>query len=122
MKLIKVDTNKREDTRRFIEFPFRLYCACKQWVPPLLSEMKLVLNRIKHPFYRHSEGDFFMIESEGDILGRIAVLQNMNYCAHHATQTGFFYYFETVDDRCVSQALIRPLAKVDHCAFLSSRL
>lgn len=106
MKLIKVDTNKREDTQRFIEFPFRLYSSCKQWVPPLLSEMKLVLNRTKHPFYRHSEGDFFMIESEGDILGRIAVLQNMNYCAHHVTQTGFFYYFETVDDRSVSQALI----------------
>ncbi len=91
----------------FIDFPFELYRDCPQWVPAATSEMTTVLDRSKHPFYRHSDADFFVAESEGDVLGRIAVLHNKNYSAHHKTPTGFFYYFETVDDFEVAQSLIQ---------------
>ncbi len=105
MRVRKIDTLDRRDSRQFIQLPFGLYRGCPLWVPPLASEMATVLDRGKHPFYRHSEADFFVAESEGQTLGRIAVLHNRNYSQHHGAPTAFFYYFDVVDDPQVSGAL-----------------
>ncbi len=107
MNIRKIDTMNRGDQKKFIEFPFQLYKDCPQWVPATTSEMKTVLDRSKHPFYRHSDADFFLAESEGDVLGRIAVLHHTNYSRHHKTQTAFFYYFESVEDFDVAQGLLQ---------------
>ena len=93
MRIRKVDTEKQADIRQFIHFPFDLYKNCSQWVPPLASEMRLVLNRKKHPFYQHSDADFFIMESEREVLGRIAVLHNRNYCQFRNEKTAFFLLF-----------------------------
>ena len=85
-----IDTHNRKDVRKFINLPFDLYKNCAQWVPPFISDMELVLNRSKHPFYQHSEADFILVESEGQILGRIAVLHNRNYSNYHHQPTAFF--------------------------------
>ncbi len=105
MNIRTLDTDNRADVKRFIDFPFKLYHQNPHWVPPLYSEMKLVLNRKQHPFYRHSQADFFVCESEGDILGRLAILHNQNYSQHHRSPIGFFYYFESVNDPQVPQQL-----------------
>jgi hypothetical protein len=98
MRIRKLDPRSSKDVRQFIDFPFQIYQNCQQWVPTLESEIKLVFDHDKHPFYQHSEGDFFVVESEGDTLGKIAVLQNRNYCANHHEQIGFFYYFDVAED------------------------
>lgn len=105
MQIRKIDLNNQADKKKFSQFPFELYKESPYWVPPFSSEMKLVLDRSKHPFYSHSQADFFVAESEGQILGTIAALQNNNYCAHHNIQIGFFFYFECVNDLQVSQGL-----------------
>jgi hypothetical protein len=105
MRVRKLDTTRAQDVRQFINFPFKLYRACPQWVPPILPEIKLVLNRNKHPFYRHSSADFFVVESEGQTLGRIVVMDNRNYNAHHGRKDSFFYYFEEVEDVEVARDL-----------------
>lgn len=111
MKVRKLDTENPRDVNQFIRFPFGLYKNCEQWVPPLISDMKLVMNRRKHPFYQHSEADFFIAESEDDVLGRVAVLHNRNYCQHHKTQTAFFYFYEVIEDKQVSDALLDAIVK-----------
>lgn len=98
MKVRKLDTARARDVRQFIDFPFDLYRECPQWVPPIMPEIKLVLNRKKHPFYRHSAADFFIAESEGQTLGRIVVMDNRNYNQFHGRKHGFFYFFEVVED------------------------
>jgi len=105
MQIRKIDTRNRDDARQFIDLPYRLYRKSPYWVPPLRSEMELVLDRDKHPFYQHSEADFFVAESEGQVVGRIAVLHNRNYCAHHHEQTGFLYYFDAADDQQAANGL-----------------
>jgi ribosomal protein S18 acetylase RimI-like enzyme len=102
-----VDTSRKSDVNRFIDLPFRLYKECPQWVPPLRSEIILVLDRKKHPFYKHSEAEFFLAESDGVIVGRLAVIHNLNYCAYHQTSTAFFYYFDAFDDTEISRALFK---------------
>ncbi len=70
MRIRKLDTKRTAEVRRFIQFPFELYQGNPQWTPPLISDMKFVLNREKHPFYGHSTADFFVAESKGQTLGR----------------------------------------------------
>ena len=65
----KLDTSSRRDVNRFIDLPFRIYRDCPQWVPPLVDDVKLMLNRKKYPFYEHSDADFFVAERE-DRTGR----------------------------------------------------
>ena len=105
MQVRKLDTSKRRDVRAFVRFPFQLYRDCSQWVPPLLPDMRLALNRDKYPFYQQSDADFFLTESSGRTLGRIAVLDNRPYNQYHGSKAAFFYYFETVEDVQV----VRPI-------------
>jgi hypothetical protein len=65
----------------------------------------LALDRKKHPFYKHSDAEFFLAEKRGDVVGRIAILHNKNYCAYHSSSTAFFYYFDAFDDLEISRSL-----------------
>ena len=98
MLVRKLDTTKRRDARAFIRFPFELYRDCPQWVPPLMPDMRAALNKKHYPFYRHSEADFFVAESEGQVLGRITALDNRRYNGYHGSRVAFFYHLELVED------------------------
>ncbi len=105
MQIRKLDTERPRDVRQFIRFPFDLYRDDPNWVPPLIADMEFTMNRAKHPFYRHSTADFFVAESEGQTLGRIAVADNRNYNRYKGSKVAFFYFFEAVEDATVAQAL-----------------
>lgn len=105
MRIRKIDTQHKRDVKQFVGFPFELYRGDPLWVPPLLSSARQILNRHKHPFYRHSTADFFVAESQGQTVGRIAAMQNRRYNAHRGSQAAFFGYFEAVDDVEVARRL-----------------
>ena len=107
MRVRKIDTNNPKDVRQFINLPFELYKDDPLWVPPLVNEIKFVLNRSEHPFYQHSEADFFLAENDGQTLGRIAVLNNRNHNRYNNSRNAFFGYFESVQDQQVAQALFQ---------------
>ena len=105
MNIRKLDTSKRQDVRDFIRCPYPIYRQNSQWVPPIWPEVQQVLNKQKHPFYAHSTADFFVAEHNGELLGRIAVMDNHNYNQHHQRREGFFYFYDAVDDPQVADAL-----------------
>ncbi len=96
----------RGQRRAFVAFPFRLYRGCPQWVPPLWADALLPLRKDKHPFYEHSDADFFLARRDGEVVGRIAVLENTRFNAYHGTRQAGFYFFDFVDDPQVSAALV----------------
>jgi hypothetical protein len=100
-----IDTRNRADRQRFLRFPFNLYRNHPLWVAPIRPDAELQLNRDKHPFYEHSDADFFVAERDGEVGGRIAVMENRSYNAYHHTRTAQFYLFECVNDLEVAQAL-----------------
>ena len=110
MRVRKIDTSLTRDVRQFIQFPFDLYANCPQWVPPFVSDMNFTLNRSTHPFYRHSLADFFVAESEGETLGRVAGINHRNFNNYHKSSIAFFYHFDAVDDTDVSRALFDAAA------------
>lgn len=98
-------TNKRQ-VQQFLELPFRLYANCPQWVPPLENDARLMFNRRRHPFYRHSEAAFFIASDEsGRIAGRLAVLDNQRYNDFNHERTAFYYLFECEYNLALAQAL-----------------
>lgn len=105
MDLFQIDTARKDQVTRFIQLPLRLYRRSSQWVPPLMGDMRLQLNRSKHPYYQHSDADFFLAVRGKEDVGRIAVLENRNYNAYHQSRTAFFYHFESVEDPAVAAAL-----------------
>ncbi|TLN24713.1 GNAT family N-acetyltransferase [bacterium] len=107
MQIRPIDTDICRDRRRFILFPFSLYYQDPYWVPPFISDMRLLFERGKHPFYRHSDAQFLVAESEGQVVGRLAVLKNRPYCEYHKEEIAFFYYFEAIDDQDVANGLFK---------------
>ena len=107
MRVRKLETNHKADTKTFKSLPHQLYESDHFWVPPLPGEIERVMQPDKHPFYTHSEADFFVVEDEDKVLGRIAVLHNHMFCEFHNVKTGFFYYFDSVNDPGVARLLFQ---------------
>ena len=105
MQVRIIDTYNQQDVDKFVELPYRLYADSKQWVPPLLSSARKILNRDKHPFYEHSEAAFLLAEQDGRVLGRLAVMDNKNFQAYRNVKAAFFGFFEVVEDQEIAQAL-----------------
>jgi hypothetical protein len=101
----EIDTQSKAQVRHFIDIPFRLYADHPQWVPPLLMDVRTMLNRQKHPFYEHSAADFFIATRDGRDVGRIAALENTRFNATHGTRQAQFYLFECEDDPEAAAAL-----------------
>ena len=101
----QIDTGSKRYARRFVEFPYALYKNHAQWVPPLLIDVHLFLNRKKHPFYEHSHADFFVAERNGEIVGRVAALENRPYNQYHHKKQAQFYLFDCIEDQEVASAL-----------------
>ena len=100
----KIDTSDKSQVRQFIKLPYRLYKDHPQWVPALFIDAEMQLNRNKHPFYEHSDADFFVALRDNQVVGRIAALENRRYNQYHGTRQVQFYLFECLDDLEVAQA------------------
>lgn len=101
----KIDTEVKQEVDQFVNFPFGLYRDVEAWVPPITADIKTMLNKNKHPFYEHSEADFFVAEENGTMLGRIACIENKRYNEYHGKKQASFYLFECIDDASVAEKL-----------------
>ncbi|MCS7178490.1 MAG: hypothetical protein RML46_00270 [Anaerolineae bacterium] len=101
----QVRTDNPQDVERFVGFPFRLYRGCPYWVPPLVSSARKQLDRERHPYYRHSDADFFLATIGKEVVGRIAILEPRKRNAYRGQRGAFFALFDSVDDEEVSRAL-----------------
>lgn len=108
VEIIPVTTKK--ELREFIRLPWKIYQDDPNWVPPLISEQKKFLDKQKCPFFEHSEADFFLARKSGKTVGRIAAIKNNNHLDIYHDDTGFFGFFEAVDDQEVADALFETAA------------
>ena len=102
MNITEIDTRDRRQVQRFLDLPFHIYRRYRptpQWVPPLASDARLMLDPRRHPFYRHSAAAFFLASQGARVTGRIAVLDNRRYNDFNHEQTAFFYLFECEEDQ-----------------------
>ncbi|MCK4461594.1 MAG: GNAT family N-acetyltransferase [candidate division Zixibacteria bacterium] len=91
----------------FIDLPNRLYGNDPNYVTPLKSERLEFFDRDKNPFYRAAKTKLFLAERDGKIVGRIASCVNFAHNEYHEEQTGFFGFFDCIDDSEVASALLK---------------
>jgi len=94
---------------RFIHFPFDLYKGHPQWVPPFIMDVKTMLNPDKHPYYEHSDAEFFIAEKNGEVVGRIAALENKPFNRYHEAKDAEFYLFDSINEQAVANALFETV-------------
>jgi GNAT superfamily N-acetyltransferase len=111
LSTVTIDTASRRDVARFVTLPWAIYKDTPQWVPPIVDDTKLMLNRRRYPFYQHSTADFFIAVRDGRDVGRIAVLDNRHYNQHWGSKTAFFYLFDAFDDAEAATALFDEIEK-----------
>lgn len=105
----QVDKQNKSQVHRFVQFPHKLYKDCPQWVPPLDIDAYAQLNPKKHPFYEHSEVDFFLATRDGRDIGRIAAIENRPFNKYHGTKEADFYFFECENDLEAATALFNTV-------------
>ena len=106
-----IEVNSKELQKELVDFQFELYKNCPQWVPPFRSDIFLMMNKEKHPYYEHSESDFFLAKRDGKVVGRIAALVNHPFNEYHNCKDGEFYLFDSIDDQEVANALLDRVFK-----------
>jgi GNAT superfamily N-acetyltransferase len=105
IRIHKIDLQSKSEVERFIQFQFDLYEGHPQWVPPFIADIGTMMNPEKHPYYEHSDAEFFIAEREGKVVGRIAALENKPFNHYHDAKDAEFYLFDCINDQDVADAL-----------------
>jgi hypothetical protein len=106
-----VPVKSDRDLDRFVRFPWKIYRGDPNWVPPLIGDTKNMLRPAKHPFFKHADVELFLARRRGELVGRIAAIVNHNHNSFAEEKTGFFGFFETIDDPAVSGALLEAAGR-----------
>lgn len=104
-KITAVKTDKQR--KRFIDFPYEHYEGDEHWIAPLKMEQKKLIDEDKNPFFENAEIALFLVEEGEELKGRIAAIIDHRYNEHHNDKTGFFGFFECVDDQTVANLLLK---------------
>lgn len=96
----------------FLRLPWSIYADDGNWVPPLISVVKRFFVG-EHPFCERGRlFPFVALDGKGRCVGRIAAVINRAHNEFHNDRTGFFGFFESVDDVAVAGALTEAVRDV----------
>ena len=109
--LIVEPVSSKKGQKAFINFAWELYRDDKNWIPPLLMNIKELLNYTKHPFYDNGEIQTFLAKRNGRVVGRIAAIIDGHHNDYHKEKRGMFGFFESIDDQTVANVLFDTAKK-----------
>ncbi len=105
IRVTKVLPKSREE-RDFIDLPSIIFSGNPHYVPAFEKETKQIIAH-DHPFFDHSEGEFFIARRGGEPVGRIGLLEPRKYNAYKNKKDARFCYFDVKDDGEAVKALFR---------------
>ncbi len=109
---IVIETVRRQvDLDAFIRYQLELYAGDPYFVPPIVAERRDFLDRDKNPFFTHAEVELSVARRGGQIVGRIAAIDDALWNQFHNAETGFFGLFDAPDDPAVAAALLDRAAE-----------
>jgi hypothetical protein len=108
IKIIEVSTKK--ELMQFIKLPMSIYRNEKYYVPHLIADRKKFFDKNKNPFFKHAKVKNFLAFKNGRPVGRISGIINHLHNNFHNEKTGFFGFFDFIDDSDVSSALFKAAA------------
>lgn len=93
------------DVSDFIQAAKEVFRDDPHFVPPLNLMLKDQLSP-KSPFFDHAEVMLFTARRGGKLVGRISAQVDREHLRRYDDQTGFFGFFDTIDDLEVGRALV----------------
>ncbi len=109
---VVIETVRRQaDLDAFIRYQLELYAGNPYFVPPIVAERRDFLNREKNPFFSHAEVELSVARRHGQVVGRIAAIDDALWNQFHNAETGFFGLFDAPDDPVVAAALLDRAAE-----------
>ena len=97
----------RRELGEFIRFPLRLYRGDPLYVPHLTWERKGFFNPKKNPLFEFTDVAYFLARDEpGNVVGRVTAHVNRRHNEFWDERTGFFGFFECVEDHEVAASLM----------------
>ncbi len=102
--MIEIVSLTNKEKTKFIKFAWKIYKDDPHWVPPLLMDMKKKFEP-GFSFFEYGELQLFMAKKDGEFVGRIAAIKNDLYNKTHNSNTGFFGFFECINDQEVANKL-----------------
>jgi hypothetical protein len=94
------------DVRDFLDVVSYIYRTDPAFIRPLDQDIKDRLNPKKNPLFEHAEGTIFLAYRNGKCVGRITATIDHEHLARHKDATGFWGFFDTVDDPEVATELL----------------
>ncbi len=76
----------------------------------MLPQQRQFLDRRQGPFFEIGDAQYFLAFRDGEAVGRISAHVNHLYDEHYGPGTGFWGFFEAIDDQRVAQALFDAAA------------
>src|SRR5579859_4475677 len=99
-----IHVENKKELEAFLHLPWKIYKKADgqknpNWVPPFLDDQRSLLNPVKNPFHQHSRNKLFMaFNDKNELVGRISASVDDNFINFHNEKTGFFGWFECVND------------------------
>lgn len=102
------EVKTKKEFKTFLHIPWEIYKGNIYWVPPLLKECAFVFSP-RNPFLHHAQIVPYIAIKNNSPVGRVAAIIDQNYIDFRREKTGFFGFFESVNDPDVSRALIEQV-------------
>ena len=109
MSVTVKEVQSKNELRQFVKFPLRLYKDCPYYVPSIYIDEMSTLDPEKNPMAKYSKFARFLALKDGKVVGRVAAIINeiANRDWDHLEVR--FGWFDFIDDREVSQALLEKV-------------
>jgi hypothetical protein len=99
------------DVTDFLRAAEVVFAGDPYWVRPLDFDIKQRLHPDKNPFLKRAEAMYFTAWRDGKLVGRCSASIDPEYLKLYQNDTGFFGFFDTVDDDAVGRALLDRAAE-----------
>ena len=104
LRVLPVTT--RYQRRDWLELPWKTSGAEPNWVPPLRNLQKKQAGFDHHPVWHEAERQPFLAMRGPEPVGRVLAIVNRAHNRHHGDKTGFFGFFECLNDPEAAAALL----------------
>ncbi len=105
MSIVIKKVSDKATLKEFVYFNVNLYKGCEQYVPPLIYDELITLNKEKNPAFDHCEAEYFLAYKNGEIAGRIAAIINHKANEKWKQKHARFGFVDFIDDIEVSSKL-----------------
>ncbi|MBK8945998.1 MAG: hypothetical protein IPM32_12110 [Ignavibacteriae bacterium] len=106
MGYIIKEVENKSDLRKFIDFQFKLYRNNKFWIPPLIKDEFLSLERDKNPAFEFCDAKYWLAYKNDEIVGRIAGIINNKFNQKFDKKIMRFGWIDFIDDENVAEILL----------------